>query len=45
MAYFIPFGNDSEKDSYEKGISVAELFPTNVTGIVSGRDGCCKIIH
>ena len=38
MAYFVPFGNDSEKDSYEKGISVAELFPTNVTGIVSGRD-------
>lgn len=38
MAYFVPFGNDSEKNSYEKGISIAELFPTNVTGIVSGRD-------
>lgn len=38
MAYFVPFGNDIDKENYEKGISVAELFPTNVTGIVSGRD-------
>lgn len=37
MAYFIPFG-DMNKSSYEKGISIAELFPTNVTGIVSGKD-------
>lgn len=37
MAYFIPFG-DSDKTIYEKGISIAELFPTNVTGIISGND-------
>lgn len=37
MAYFIPFGND-DKTAYEKGIGISELFPTNVTGIVSGRD-------
>lgn len=38
MAYFIPFGS-SDKDAYDKGVSLAELFPTNVTGIVSGNDG------
>lgn len=38
MAYFIPFGS-SDKEVYESGISVAELFPINVTGIVSGNDG------
>ena len=38
MAYFIPFGS-SDKEAYESGISVAELFPINVTGIVSGNDG------
>lgn len=38
MAYFIPFG-DSDKKSYDKGVSIAELFPINVTGIVSGNDG------
>ena len=38
MAYFIPFGS-SDKEAYENGISVAELFPINVTGIVSGNDG------
>ena len=37
MAYFIPFDN-SDKAQYEKGISIAELFPTNVTGIISGND-------
>ena len=38
MAYFIPFGS-SDKEAYERGVSVAELFPINVTGIVSGNDG------
>lgn len=37
MAYFVPFGN-SDKESYEKGISIASLFPQNVTGIISGKD-------
>lgn len=37
MAYFIPFG-DSNKEIYEKGVNIAELFPVNVTGIVSGND-------
>lgn len=37
MAYFIPFGN-SDKAEYEKGVSIAELFPVNVTGVVSGND-------
>lgn len=37
MAYFVPFGKDDYK-LYEKGISIAELFPTRVTGIVSGND-------
>jgi len=37
MAYFIPFGND-DKEAYEKGVSIANLFPINVTGIVSGND-------
>ena len=37
MAYFIPFGN-TDKNAYENGISISELFPTYVTGIVSGRD-------
>lgn len=35
--YFIPFGS-SDKESYDKGIGLSELFPTNVTGIVSGND-------
>ena len=38
MAYFIPFGS-SDKDAYDKGVGLSELFPTNVTGIVSGNDG------
>lgn len=38
MAYFIPFGN-SDKDAYDNGVGLSELFPTNVTGIVSGNDG------
>jgi len=37
MAYFIPFGSN-DKDTYENGISIADLFPINVTGIVSGND-------
>ncbi|MCL2055025.1 MAG: hypothetical protein FWG90_11420 [Oscillospiraceae bacterium] len=37
MAYFIPFGDTSQK-TYCDGVSVAELFPVNVTGIVSGND-------
>ena len=37
MAYFIPFGN-SDKDAYDSGISLSELFQTSVTGIVSGND-------
>lgn len=37
MAYFIPFG-DENKEVYEKGISLYDLFPTNVTGIVTGND-------
>lgn len=37
IAYFIPFGN-TDKDIYEKGISISELFPVNASGIVSGRD-------
>jgi len=37
MAYFVPYGND-DKELYEKGINIAELFPVNVTGIVSGND-------
>ena len=38
MAYFIPFGSN-DKEAYDKGVSVAELFPVNVAGIVSGNDG------
>ena len=37
MAYFIPFG-DGNKEVYEKGISLYDLFSTNVTGIVTGND-------
>jgi hypothetical protein len=37
MAYFLPF-NNSAKVSYEKGISVVELFPSYVTGILTGND-------
>lgn len=37
MAYFIPFG-DINKAAYDKGVSITELFPLNVTGIVSGND-------
>jgi len=37
MAYFIPFGI-SDNMLYEKGVSVVDLFPVNVTGIVSGND-------
>ncbi len=37
MAYFIPFG-DKNKEIYNKGISIEELFNISVTGILSGRD-------
>lgn len=37
MAYFVPFGSNS-KGAYDKGISIVDLFPKNVTGIVSGND-------
>lgn len=37
MAYFVPFATD-DKAIYEKGVSITELFPVNVTGIVSGND-------
>ncbi len=37
MAYFIPFGS-SDQETYEKGISITDLFPINVTGIITGND-------
>jgi predicted helicase len=37
MAYFIPFGDD-DKNIYEKGIGITELFPVNVTGVKTGND-------
>jgi predicted helicase len=37
MAYFVPFGGD-DKETYDNGVSVAELFPVNVVGLVSGND-------
>lgn len=37
MAYFIPFSSEG-KSTYEKGVSLFDLFPTNVTGIVTGKD-------
>lgn len=37
MAYFIPFGS-GDKAAYDKGISISELFPSNVTGIITGND-------
>jgi len=37
MTYFVPFDN-SDKAAYEKGISMVELFPAYVTGILSGND-------
>ena len=37
MAYFVPFDN-SLKNSYDKGISVTDLFKVYVSGIVSGKD-------
>lgn len=38
MAYFIPQNYDG-KEVYENGVSVYELFPIKVSGIVSGNDG------
>lgn len=37
MAYFVPF-DDGDKKNYESGISIAGLFPINVTGIITGND-------
>lgn len=37
MAYFVPFGSD-DKEYYDGGVSITELFPTNVTGVQSGKD-------
>ena len=37
FAYFISIGNDN-KDLYETGINVRELFPVNVFGAKSGND-------
>ena len=37
MAYFIPFGSNN-KEYYDNGVSITDLFSTNVTGIISGRD-------
>ena len=37
MVYFIPIENDN-KDRYESGISVRELFPVSVVGAQSGND-------
>ncbi|MCL1883289.1 MAG: N-6 DNA methylase [Defluviitaleaceae bacterium] len=37
MAYFISTGS-KDKNSYEDGICVAELFPVNVVGVVTGND-------
>lgn len=37
MAYFIPFG-DRDKEAYDRGISISDLFPAKVSGIVSGND-------
>ena len=37
MAYFVPFGSEDKK-YYDNGVSITELFPTNVTGIQSGKD-------
>jgi len=36
MAYFVPM-NTENKDVYERGISVGELFPVNNVGIAAGR--------
>lgn len=37
MAYFVPFGS-RDKTSYEKGIRISDIFPVNVTGIITGND-------
>lgn len=37
MAYFISYGNDS-KVSYEKGISIADIFPISVSGVQTNND-------
>lgn len=38
MAFFCPFV-DKDQKPYSKGISLAELFPVNVSGLASGNDG------
>lgn len=35
--FFVPKNNEG-KESYDKGFGIDELFPTNVTGIVTARD-------
>ena len=40
MVYFIPYWND-DKETYAKGVSLADLFPANVVGIVTARDALC----
>jgi predicted helicase len=37
MAYFVPLAN-GDKEIYDKGVCIADLFPMNASGIVSGRD-------
>ena len=37
LAFFVPFDGEG-KELYESGVSIAELFPVSVTGIVSGND-------
>ena len=37
MAYFVPLDSE-DKALYEKGVRINELFPVNVSGVVSGRD-------
>jgi predicted helicase len=36
--YFFAPKNNEGKESYDKGFGIDELFPTNVTGIVTARD-------
>jgi len=38
MAYFVPTDNAA---GYAGGVSIAELFPANVVGIVTARDSLC----
>jgi len=40
MTYFVPIGN-GDRDVYTQGVSLAELFPINVVGVVTARDALC----